>query len=221
MVQFDIVFHESIQMAEFFYDNDTIDGKPGRMMGLFPYRGSKSSSQKTSISFAAPISATELEATLDSWGIRRLDAGDFDYDGMLTVLDLDILLQDVRTESNDPRRDLNLDEFVNGDDRNVWVHDLVNTYFGDSNLDGEFDTKDLTEVFQAGQYEDAIELNSTWTTGDWNGDGDFTSRDLVFAFQDGGFEKGPRAAVHAVPEPSGVLLVVLAFLAFWRKCVTV
>ena len=53
--------------------------------------------------------------------------------------------------------------------------------------------------------------------GDWNGDGDFTSKDMVAAFLDGGYEQGPRPA-NAVPEPSGLLLfvVALAALAFRR-----
>ena len=34
-------------------------------------------------------------------------------------------------------------------------------------LDGVFDTGDMTRVFVAGQYEDGIRGNSTWSTGDW------------------------------------------------------
>ena len=66
------------------------------------------------------------------------------------------------------------------------------------------------------EYEDAIDLNSTWATGDWNGDGDFTSRDLVFAFGDGGYEVGQRVATAQVPEPSSIALLFMAFLMFCR-----
>jgi hypothetical protein len=54
---------------------------------------------------------------------------------------------------------------------------------GDANLDGRFDSADLLLVFQAGEYEDAVEDNSSFAEGDWNQDGDFTSSDLVWAFQ--------------------------------------
>lgn len=54
---------------------------------------------------------------------------------------------------------------------------------GDSNRDGVFNSSDLVLVFQAGEYEDEIDGNSTFEEGDWNGDGDFDSADLVFAFQ--------------------------------------
>ena len=58
---------------------------------------------------------------------------------------------------------------------------------GDSNHDGVFDSSDLVLVFAAGEYEDAVQMNSTFEEGDWDHDGDFTTSDLVFAFQTGGY----------------------------------
>jgi hypothetical protein len=65
---------------------------------------------------------------------------------------------------------------------------------GDANRDGLFNSSDLVQVFQRGEYEDQIKGNSTWEDGDWNGDGDFTTADLVLAFQSGGYQ---AAASHA------------------------
>jgi hypothetical protein len=138
--------------------------------------------------------------------------GDFDSDGQLTAADIDILSAAVRDESIDARYDLNNDSLINGDDRIVWVQTIKNTHFGDANLDGQFGTADLVEVFQAGRYEDNIEGNATWATGDWNGDGEFSSADLVLCFQFGGFEEGPVSAV-AVPEPAGIALAVIGVLS--------
>ena len=76
---------------------------------------------------------------------------------------------------------MNNDNLVNGDDRQVWVEDLRTTYFGDSNLDGEFNSSDFVVVFNAGQYEDGVDGNSTWASGDWNGDG---REDLVISHLD-------------------------------------
>ena len=73
-----------------------------------------------------------------------------------------------------------------------------------------FNSSDLIAVFEAGEYEDDLSLNSTWAEGDWNGDGDFTSKDMVAAFLDGGYEQGPRPAA-AVPEPTTILLAAMAF----------
>jgi hypothetical protein len=69
--------------------------------------------------------------------------------------------------------DLNGDAVVDQRDLGVWVHDLMNTYFGDANFDGEFSSLDLVSVLAAGQYEDGIVSNSGWESGDWDGNGNF------------------------------------------------
>ena len=56
---------------------------------------------------------------------------------------------------------------------------------GDANRDGVFNSTDLVQVFQAGEYEDGIAGNSTWEDGDWDNDQEFTTTDLVVAFQAG------------------------------------
>ena len=102
--------------------------------------------------------------------------------------------------------DVDNDGDIDFDDRHAWVMTIANTYFGDSNLDGQFDSRDLVTVFQAAEYEDDIASNSTWSEGDWNGDGEFDTKDLVLAFNYAGYDRGPRPAAQAVPEPSAVLL---------------
>lgn len=106
-----------------------------------------------------------------------------------------------------------LAEITNVDERIAFVHDVLNTWMGDSNIDGEFNSSDFVAVFTAGEYEDGIAGNSVWETGDWNGDGDFTSGDFVLAFSDGGYELGPRPAANVVPEPASVLLLALGLCA--------
>ena len=83
------------------------------------------------------------------------------------------------------------------DDRTYWVEVSGRTYFGDANLDGQFDSGDLIAVFQAGQYEDPLLGNSSWATGDWNGDADFGTGDLIMAFQSGGYGRGPARVAAA------------------------
>jgi outer membrane protein assembly factor BamB len=146
--------------------------------------------------------------------------GDFDNNGLLAVNDLQLLTDAVIAATHSAAFDLNNDELVNQSDRTIWVEAVANTFFGDSNLDGQFDSGDLITVFVAAEYEDTIDNNSTWTEGDWNGDADFDSSDLILAFQRGAYEKGPRSAVHAVPEPSGFLIAVVVFCALLksRRC---
>lgn len=135
--------------------------------------------------------------------------GDFSENDKLDVADIDRLVERVRSNSYDPRYDLDNNSRVELDDLSIWLHELRLTYFGDANLDGVFDSSDLVEIFREGQYEDSVPGNSNWSSGDWDGSGDFDSSDLVKAFQDGGYEQGPRPV--AVPEPTASILSLLLF----------
>ena len=147
-----------------------------------------------------------IPGTVTQFILSTRRPGDFNGNDQLDVADIDALT--AATKEDDPSGfDLTNDGLVDQADRRQWVHDLKKTYFGDSNLDGEFNSHDLVTVFQAGQYDDGVDMNSGWSSGDWNGDGDFTSIDLVIAFQDGGYGQGPQAAVSAVPEPNSVLSI--------------
>lgn len=137
--------------------------------------------------------------------------GDFDANGVLDANDIDLLVKEFGGDT--ASFDLNGDRIVNGEDHRIWVKEKRKTWYGDVNLDGEFNSGDLTEVFRASQYEDAVDGNSTWLTGDWNGDGDFTTGDLTLAFQDGGYEMGPRAATSAVPEPTAFAMLAIGLLS--------
>ena len=51
--------------------------------------------------------------------------------------------------------DLNGDGVVDFEDRKLWVEDSAfkNTWIGDANLDLEFNSCDMVQVFAAGKYE--------------------------------------------------------------------
>ena len=138
-------------------------------------------------------------------------SGDFDQNGSLNAADLSLL---AGAKGEDLVFDVNVDGVVDFDDRATWVTSLKGTWFGDSNLDGEFNSTDLVTVFVAGEYEDNIPMNSNWGEGDWNGDSEFDSQDIILAFQGGGFEMGRRdTEVIAVPEPASSLLILIGALA--------
>ena len=132
---------------------------------------------------------TERQADLVG-RIISVHLGDFDEDGQLTVADLDALSAAVKAGVQLPIFDLDLNGHIDDIDRRVWVKELAHTYFGDTNLDAQFDSGDLVSVFQRGQYENSSVDKSGWASGDWNGDGIFDSRDMVMAFADGGYEDG-------------------------------
>ena len=86
---------------------------------------------------------------------------------------------------------------------------------GDANMDLEFTSSDMVQVFVAGLYETG--QTATWAQGDWDGDTVFSSSDFVVAFNDGGYERGLRDDVAAVPEPSAILLISLAIACLLRR----
>ena len=140
--------------------------------------------------------------------------GDYNRDGVVDAMDADRQAVEMKSATPDLATfDENGDGEVNEADRLIWVktHTLEGngTYVGDANLDGEFNSGDLVEVFSAGKYEQGVMAG--WAEGDWDGDMVFDSGDLVAAFSDGGYEQGPfmPAAPAAVPEPSSIVLLLL------------
>lgn len=120
-------------------------------------------------------------------------AGDFNEDGVVDQRDIDLFFAALRDPRPDARFDLDANGQVDTNDRDLLVRDILHTTYGDTDLDGRFDSQDLVRVFQSAEYEDAPAGNSGWLEGDWNGDGDFTSQDLVLAFQWGGYASGNAA----------------------------
>ena len=121
-----------------------------------------------------------------------------------------MLTAESASGDNDPAFDLTGDSLVDEDDVNLWVKDLKRTWIGDADVNLEFNSSDMVQVFVGGKYE--TEQSAVWSEGDWNGDGVFDSSDMVAAFVDGGYEKGPRTDAAAVPEPGGWLLFVMTVL---------
>ncbi|MCA9215038.1 MAG: PEP-CTERM sorting domain-containing protein [Planctomycetales bacterium] len=135
--------------------------------------------------------------------------GDFNGNGSRDIGDLDLLA--AAMQSGDASFDLDGDGDTDIDDRTRWVTDLTNTYYGDSNFDGEFNSSDFVAVFGIAKYETGAA--ATWAEGDWNGDGIFDSSDFVTAFGSQGYEKGARAGgLQVVPEPNALVLVAFGLL---------
>jgi hypothetical protein len=126
--------------------------------------------------------------------------GDFNGDAVVNGVDINLLFQVLQSGGNDPRFDLTGDRQVNEQDRDELIVKILGTSYGDANLDGVFDSRDLIEVFQRGGYADNTSRNGAWENGDWNGDGEFESSDLVLAAQQGAYvpvSPKPIAAVAA------------------------
>ena len=149
-------------------------------------------------------STQRIDDVYITWTGGAGQPGDFNGDGVLGAADLDEMAIAMSNPPADQKYDVNNDGQVNFEDREYWVGELKNTWIGDTNLNGEFDSNDFVQVFSAGKYESGAAAG--WEEGDWDGNRLFESGDFVAAFADGGYEIGPRPDVAAVPEPTTVLL---------------
>ncbi len=137
--------------------------------------------------------------------------GDFNRDGLLTVVDIDLLTAASAAGTHDPVYDLNGDKQVDLDDIYVWIKRLKGTWIGDADVNGVFDSNDFVDVFVIGKYETG--RPAVWHEGDWNGDGFFSTDDFVEAFVDGGYELGPTNTVRAASAPNQVASALFAQLS--------
>jgi hypothetical protein len=113
--------------------------------------------------------------------------GDFNSDGSISEQDIDLLCAAIQRGERTTWFDLDGNRTIESLDLQFFLDDIGRTVPGDANLDGAFNSTDLVQIFQRGEYEDTVELNSVWSEGDWNCDGEFNSRDLVLAFAAGGY----------------------------------
>jgi hypothetical protein len=116
-----------------------------------------------------------------------IPSGDVNQDNRVNADDIDAVFAMAREGMYAASHDLDRDQRVTRIDGMLLVENYLGSVPGDANLDGLFNSRDFVSVFQAGEYEDAIPLNSGWADGDWTGDGEFNSRDLVLAFQQGDY----------------------------------
>ena len=132
---------------------------------------------------------------------------DLNNDGALNALDIDLMAAAVIQEMSQGF-DLDGDGQSDAADYLYLIENILQTNYGDANLDGVFNSADLVTVFQRGKFEDGIDQNAGWEDGDWNGDGDFTTSDFVVAFGTGGYvfggERIPTKLIDSVFEEEGL-----------------
>ncbi len=147
---------------------------------------------------AAPAFANSVETwtagTPDPGLSRFLLWGDADANTVLNSDDVDILCHGI--QGNQLDLDLNGDGDLTDTDLSFLLRNLILTDAGDVNVDGVFDSRDLVQIFQVGEYEDDVLGNSDWSEGDWNCDGDFDTSDLVLAFRSGNYVAAATSAVN-------------------------
>ena len=71
--------------------------------------------------------------------------GDFNNNGVLDSEDIELLSEVIRNGTNDPTFDIHANSpgVVDNRELRVWIQDLKQTWFGDTDLNGLFDSSDL------------------------------------------------------------------------------
>ena len=124
--------------------------------------------------------------------------GDFNRDGSIDAVDIDMLCHATNNPSAndefDARFDLNGDGEVSHGDVEMLVQDIIGTDFGDANLDGRIDDVDAKLVFS-----NMFSAASGWSSGDFTCDGIVDGQDFI-VWNSNKLNFTPRAAVSAATE---------------------
>ncbi|MEM7312623.1 MAG: PEP-CTERM sorting domain-containing protein [Planctomycetota bacterium] len=143
-------------------------------------------------------------------------SGDFDGDGDYACADVDTLVSQIVSGNNDGAFDLDGDGLVNSADLDAWLAEAGNVenvgggaYLkGDANLDGVVDISDFN-IWNANKFSNT----EAWCQADFNADGVTDTSD----FNIWNANKFQSADATAVPEPSGLFLLMAAMIFSVRK----
>ncbi len=100
--------------------------------------------------------------------------GDFDGDGMISINDLELLVDAVRRESQNPDYILSGAPTLTYDEVSYFANRFLQTLYGDANLDGTVDAIDLNRLGLNWQSQAC----GGWQDGDFNGDEIVDATDL-------------------------------------------
>jgi len=105
--------------------------------------------------------------------------GDVNLDGTVDATDIDDLYDAIEMESRELRFDVDGDGLVALTDMDYLLSSIFNTTQGDTDLDGDVDTGDLTRAIIG--FTGAGGAGKGWADGDTDGDGDIDTKDLTRA----------------------------------------
>ena len=113
-----------------------------------------------------------------------------------------VITTDELEPGPDPRFDLDIDTWVNLDDVDYLVRDLLGTEYGDANLDGLVDGLDEAIMLPSLQGEDESAPGG-WSDGDFNGDGWVSQEDYEIWEEN---QTGNQLSASTVPEPLSITI---------------
>lgn len=151
--------------------------------------------------------------------VHRTLQGDVTENGLIDTSDIDAVFAGIRGFSQSgayvPPADLTLDGRITQADADLLITGILQTFYGDLNLDGAVSIGDL--VLMAESFNSA----GGWMDGDLNGDGMVTIGDLVLLAENFGLSQPVAFSGFtsiSIPEPGvASLLIPLSVLAWGRR----
>jgi hypothetical protein len=167
----------------------TFPGLPG---GVLPSGSYTATLQTASVTDTAgnPTTPNGLETLSFSWL-----QGDVNESGAIDAADIDFLYDSFSASNTSPVFDLDGDGNVDQEDVDRLVTVILDTHYGDANLDGDVDRADLLVLVT--NYGGA----AGWATGDFTGDNVVGLADLARQQQNFGLTGGPAPSA-----PSAILV---------------
>jgi len=123
--------------------------------------------------------------------------GDLNGDGGVDAADIDDLAAAIRDSSPDAKYDLNDDGDLDWEDMDELVHNILETEYGDANLDRRVDSNDYDALLHG------FGTAAGWAGGDFDGSGGTDINDFAILRSNRGWTAPPPAPVQAAaPQPS-------------------
>ena len=145
--------------------------------------------------------------------------GDFDDNGMYECADVDSLVAEIAGGTDNPDFDMTGDGLVDDADLTDWLAEAGSigqltqsgnpVLVGDANLDGSVDGGDFLDW-----NDHKFTATAAWCDGDFNADGQTDGADFLL-WNDNKFQTADAASV---PEPTGLLCLVLGWLILSGRC---
>ena len=185
----DLVGQIEAQIDEGFYTTDSLDGS---LRAVF-----------------------DADAGLTLISVGTAPECDFDGDDLCNGVDADLLVAEIVAGTNDDLFDLNGDGSVDQGDLDVWLTAAGEAnlgagrayLLGDANLDGVVDGQDFV-AWNGNKFTTL----AAWTGGDFTANGVVDGQDFVLW----NANKFTSSDLAAVPEPSGLLFLLAAFVGLAR-----
>jgi hypothetical protein len=146
--------------------------------------------------------------------LYQLRAGivpDYDLDGQFTVTDVDLLSTALATGDDDQAFDLTDDQAVDDEDMALLLL-AANRPRGDADFDGQVDFRDFVALANNFGLSER-----TWSQGDFDSDGRVAFQDFVILANNFNNSGASPARPVAVPEPSGLCLLLWGLAALGAR----